>query len=119
MAATATQDTTEQVEALTRRARLIAADIAEAKAELDAILDKISDLVPVGWSDVVDGKPVVKRGPNRKFDTKVALSLFTAAEQKSCIERMVNEKKVREIAADKGITEDCMVEGTGNDRVVP
>lgn len=107
----------EQVEALVRRRRVVAAEVAELNEQIKDIDIKIESLVPEDWSVTIDGVPAKMKQPNRKFNSKLAIAQFTDEQKKACIERMVNDKKVREIADELDITESCMESGSGAAKV--
>jgi hypothetical protein len=102
-----------QIHALIRRGRLIEGEIAESQQELKDVKKTLVDVLPDGWSATIDGKPVRKSPPNRKFSPKRAIALLSDEERKSIIERMVNEKKLRDLIEEKGLLEECMEAGEG------
>lgn len=104
------EQTELQLEALVRRARVIAAEIRELTETKKAIEDKIDSLVEVGWKVEIDGIPASKKTGNRTFSEALALAKMTAEQKQNCIETIVSKKAIRAIADSKGWTEECMVE---------
>lgn len=96
-------------EALARRARSLAAEEKSLKEEREKIESRIADLVPVGWTIMVDGVPVRKSLGNRTFSAELAAGHLSPEELAACKADGIDPKKVRELAEAKGLVEACMV----------
>jgi hypothetical protein len=92
-----------------RRHRQLGAELAELKAERDALELSINDQVQVGWQLSVDGVLASKRAGNRSFDMVTAISLLDAEVKKSCVVTSFDSKLVREAAKSAGVLDDCML----------
>lgn len=99
----------DQLEALVRRHRQLGAEMAELKAERDALETSINDQVEVGWKITVDGVPASKRAPNRAFDMVTAVSLLGPEAKQACVVTSFDQKLVRDAAKEAGILDDCMI----------
>lgn len=100
----------EQVAALVRRAREIAAHQKLQTEELKDLKSKIQGLLPVGSSVLVDGRSARVKPGNRSFSPLLAMAIFNPDQRLSCITVTPtrNDAAVRELAKGLGITEQCM-----------
>lgn len=107
-----------QIEAIVRRARVIAAEIRSLTETKNALEAKLDSLVDVGWKAEVDGIPASKKTGNRSFSPALAIARMTAEQKLACVSTSINNKTVREIADTEGWTEECMAEPDGKTRIV-
>lgn len=100
----------EQIAALVRRGREIAAQTKLMTEELKDLKSKIQDLLPVGSAVLVDDRSARVKPGNRSFNPLLAMQIFTPDQRLSCITVTPtrNDTAVRELAKGLGITEQCM-----------
>lgn len=80
--------------------------------ELKQLQTKLSDLVPIGWKDVVDGVEASRRSSNRTFDWEGYYAQLPADDKMFCLRTgfsLVDDKLVAKLAATKGDKERFMV----------
>lgn len=94
--------------ALVQRGRVLSAEIKAMNEEKAQLLARLDELTPVGWNLVVDGVKAQKTAGSRSFDPALAVARFTPEELETCRAEGLDAKKIRELAAAKGLTEACM-----------
>lgn len=102
----------EIVEGLIRRHRVLGADLAEIKGEMDGIKNHIDDLTEIGWSTTIDGLTSSKRAGNRSFSSALALMILNehAPEKKPlCVVTRYDDRLLRQVVEDLGLIDDAMV----------
>lgn len=102
----------DQILALVRRGRSVAAEMKSLGEELKEIQAKLEVLVPIGFKNVVDGVECSRRDSNRSFDWKAYYATLTAEEKLDCLRSgfdKVDEKAVAKHAASAGKKEQFMV----------
>ncbi len=101
-----------QVTSLVHRGRSVASEIKSLGEELKALQAKLSELVPIGWKDVIDGVECSRRSSNRQFDWRGYYDSLDANERASCLRTgfgLVDEKLVAKHAESKGEKERFML----------
>jgi hypothetical protein len=114
--------THDQIVALVRRGRTLAAEAKTIAEELKTIGEKIEGLVPVGWELMIDGVPAARRKPNRQFSKLIAMQHLSPDEKKACLASGYDDKKIRAMVEAKGKLEECMEEnpsGKAQLRLIP
>ncbi len=109
------EQTKIQAESLVRRGRTIASEVKYLQEELKEIQAKLSDLLPIGWKDVIDGVEASRRSSNRQFDWKGYYASLGVDDKLNCLRiglGLVDEKLVAKMAETKGEKERFMVPPT-------
>ncbi len=104
--------TKAQAHALIRRGRAVASEIKAMGEELKEINSKLSDLLPIGWKDVIDSVEASRRSSNRQFDWKGYYDQLPAEGKLDCLRSgigLVDEKLVAKHAESKGEKERFML----------
>jgi predicted kinase len=99
------------IQILIREAREIKAEMAEKKAQYDALVERIQAELKPGDFVVVDGVTCSVREGNRKWDLATALSLLPTDVKMKCIVTTprLDEKLVRQATDALNLTDAAMV----------